>query len=84
MIDKRTQAAVGGFAFVAAWIGFGFGDALLCVLGAVILWLAVGVLEGKVDLAALQNRFAGEDPAPAPPTTTVRPPRRPAGRPRVQ
>ena len=84
MIDRRTQAAVGGFAFVAAWIGFGFGDALLCVLGAVILWLAVGVLEGKVDLAALQSRLSKEDPAPAPPAPTVRPPRRPAGRPRVQ
>lgn len=66
MIDKRAQAAVGGFAFVAAWIGFGFGDALLCLLGAAACWVAVGILEGKVDLAALQNRLSGEEDAPAP------------------
>jgi hypothetical protein len=80
MNDKRTLAAIGGFAFVAAWIGFGFGDALLCLLGAAVAWVAVGVLEGKIDLGALQSRFSAEEPPPAP----ARPPRRPAGRPRVQ
>jgi hypothetical protein len=83
MNDKRTLAAIGGFAFVAAWIGFGFGDALLCLLGAAVAWVAVGVLEGKIDLAVLQSRLSGED-APPPPPAPARPPRRPAGRPRVQ
>lgn len=83
MIDKRTLAAVGGFAFVAAWIGFGFGDAVLCLLGAVVCWVAMGVLEGKIDLAVLQARFSEEEP-PAAPAQPARPPRRPAGRPRVQ
>lgn len=98
MIDRRTMAAIGGFAFVAAWIGFGFGDALLCLLGAAVAWVAVGVLEGKIDLAKLQNRFSGEDetpsapgaaPQPATPPAPAPAPRpvrrvRPAGRPRVQ
>jgi hypothetical protein len=84
MNDKRTLAAIGGFAFVAAWIGFGFGDALLCLLGAAVAWVAVGVLEGKIDLAVLQSRLSGEEAAPAPPPTSAGPPRRPAGRPRVQ
>ncbi len=84
MIEKRQMAAVAGFAFVAAWIGFSFGEALLCLLGAVLFWLAAGVLEGKVDLGELQARLSREeDPPPAPPLTP-KPPRRPAGRPRVQ
>lgn len=84
MIDKRHLAATAGFAFVAAWIGFSFGDALLCLLGAAVFWLAAGVLDGKVDLAKLQSRLSGEEAAPAaPPMTPPPPPRRP-GRPRVQ
>ncbi len=84
MIDKRTLAAIGGFAFVAAWIGFGFGDALLCLLGAAVGWVAIGVLEGTVDLAGLQGRLSSEEAPPAAPPMTAQPPRRPAGRPRVQ
>ena len=84
MIDKRTQAAVGGFAFVAAWIGFGFGDALLCLLGAAVAWVVVGVIDGKLDLGEMQSRLSKEEAAPAAPPPSARPPRRPAGRPRVQ
>lgn len=97
MNEKRHLAAVAGFAFVAAWIGFGFGDALLCLLGAAVAWVAVGILDGKVDLGELQSRFSGGDdaptasstaspqpaPAPAPAPRAVRPVR-PANRPRVQ
>jgi hypothetical protein len=84
MIDKRQMAAAAGFAFVAAWIGFSFGEALLCLLGAVVFWLAAGVLEGKVDLGELQSRFSREEPPPAAPPVTPSPPPRRAGRPRVQ
>jgi hypothetical protein len=83
MIDKRTSAAIGGFAFVAAWIGFGFGDAVLCLLGAAVAWTVVGVLEGKIDLAAMQSRLSPEDAPPAAPPAPARPPRA-AGRPRVR
>ena len=83
MNDRRTSAAIGGFAFVAAWIGFGFGDAVLCLLGAAVAWTVVGVLEGKIDLAALQSRVSPEDAPPTAPPAPARPPR-PAGRPRVR
>jgi hypothetical protein len=81
MKDRGTLAAIGGFAFVAAWIGFSFGDALLCLLGAAVFWLIAGVLDGKVDLGALQSRLSNDE---APPPPAAQPPRRPAGRPRVQ
>jgi hypothetical protein len=84
MIEKRQLAAVAGFAFVAAWIGFSFGEALLCLLGAVVFWLAAGVLEGKIDLGQLQGRLSGEDPAPAPPSAAPAGAARPAARPRVR
>jgi hypothetical protein len=84
MIDKRQMAAAAGFAFVAAWIGFSFGEALLCLLGAVLCWLAAGVLEGKVDLGELQSRLSREEAPPTAPPLTPSPPQRRAGRPRVQ
>ncbi|MCD6016683.1 MAG: hypothetical protein K0R41_147 [Geminicoccaceae bacterium] len=63
MITRKHYAALLGFAFVAAWIGFGFGGAILCALGAAVSYYAVAFLEGEVDLAELQARFA--PPAPA-------------------
>lgn len=83
MSDKRLVAAAGGFAFVAAWIGFGFGQALLCLLGAALAWLAVSIVDGELDLGEMQRRMRGEDASPVPPPTAARPPRRP-GRPRVR
>jgi hypothetical protein len=79
MIDKRQLAAVAGFAFVAAWIGFSFGEALLCLLGAAVFWLAAGVLEGKVDLGELQARLSRQEdlppvgPAARPPGSSAKP-----------
>jgi hypothetical protein len=72
MKDKRLFAGL-GFAFVAAWIAFSFGQALLCLLGAAIFWVAASVLDGSIDLAEVQQRLRGEDgeaptaPRPAPP-----------------
>ena len=90
------MAAIAGFAFVAAWIGFSFGEALLCLLGAAVGWTAIAIIEGKINLADLQARLQNEDDAPpAPATTLSQPPPPPsaapaprpvraAGRPRVQ
>jgi hypothetical protein len=81
MTDRRLVATTGGFAFVAAWIGFGFGDALLCLLGAAVAWIVAGILEGQIDLGEMQSRLGKEEPAPS--AARVSAPR-PAGRPRVQ
>ena len=48
-----------GFAFVAAWIGFSFGYALLCLVGAGAFYLLAGVAAGSVDLGELQERITG-------------------------
>ncbi|MGA2930331.1 MAG: hypothetical protein ABSG43_30955 [Solirubrobacteraceae bacterium] len=79
MITRKHLAAALGFAFVAAWIRFGFGDAILCLLGAAICYAVVSFLEGDLDLTDLQGRL-GRDSATNP---TSSPPR-PRARPRVQ
>lgn len=86
MKDQRSFAAGIGFAFVAAWIAFGFGDALLCLLGAAVFWTVAGVLAGNVDLGELQGRLTGrrEEDLPAAPPRSQRPSPRSSSRPRVQ
>jgi hypothetical protein len=79
MITRKYFAAVLGFAFVAAWIAFGFGDAILCLLGAAFSYAVVSFLEGDLDLTSLQGRLGGDSATT--PTTT---PTRPRARPRVQ
>ncbi|MBV9421367.1 MAG: hypothetical protein JOZ98_00520 [Solirubrobacterales bacterium] len=53
-----------GFLFVAAWIGFNFGDAVLCLVGAGIFYAVGSVLEGEVDLGEMQSRFQRSRSAP--------------------
>ena len=94
MITRKHLAAVLGFAFVAAWIGLGFGDAVLCLLGAAIFYAAVSFREGDLDLAELQGRFGargagGAGASGATPTRAATPaasasPARPHARPRVR
>lgn len=75
MTDTKRFAALLGFAFVAAWIGFNFGYAILCLVGAGAFWAVASYLEGDVDLADIQERLGrgGGEPQGA---TTAR--RRPA------
>ena len=56
MTSKQFAAAL-GFAFIAAWVGFGFGDALLCLLGALVGYLVWAVRDGEIDLGELQSRM---------------------------
>ena len=42
------------------WIGFGFGDAILCLLGAAASYAVVSFLEGDLDLTDLQGRVHGD------------------------
>ena len=46
-----------GFLFVAAWIALSFGDAVLCLLGAVVFYAVGSVLEGEIDLGEMQARM---------------------------
>ena len=74
MMDRRFAALL-GFAFVAAWIGFDFGSALLCLLGAAAFAAAAAVAEGSLDLGELQARLTQRDASPTspnPPRTRAR------------
>jgi hypothetical protein len=60
-------AALLGFLFTAAWIGFGFGEAILCLLGAGVfvglLYAGEGFLRGDIDLGELRARLTGRPSA---------------------
>ena len=73
MRDRRAFAAAIGFAFVAAWIAFSFGEAILCLLGAAVFWAVAAVIEGDVDLGELQSRLRGRDEASSMPPPQPRP-----------
>ena len=54
---KQSQfAALLGFLFVAAWAALSFGDALLCLIGAVVFYAVAAFRAGELDLAELQQR----------------------------
>ena len=59
-------AALLGFLFAAAWIGFGFGDAILCLVGAGVfaglLYAGEAFLRGDIDLGDVQSRLRSAAP----------------------
>ena len=55
-MNPQQLAGLLGFLFVAAWIAFGFGDAILCLLGAVVFYAATAFFRGELDLTDLQQR----------------------------
>lgn len=69
MITPKHLAAALGFAFAAAWIGFGFGYALLCLLAAGAFYYAAAYLAGELDLGEFGERLTPgprEQPGRAP------------------
>ena len=50
------SAALLGFLFVAAWAALGFGDAILCLVGAAVFYAGAAFYRGELDLAAFQQR----------------------------
>ena len=77
-MTQKHFLAILGFAFVAAWISFNFGYAILCLVGAAVFYGAAAVLGGEVDVGELQQRLRSPDAvaAPQPPQPTyARPPR---------
>lgn len=57
MTSTDQFAALLGFLFVAAWIAFGFGYAVLCLLGAAVFYAAFAFYRGELDLGELQDRL---------------------------
>ncbi len=57
-MKPQQLAALIGFLFVAAWATVGFGDAVLCLVGAAVFYLATAFFRGELDLAALQQRVS--------------------------
>jgi hypothetical protein len=57
MITLKHYLGLLGFLFVAAWIAFDFGRAVLCLVGAVIFYLIGEVMQGELDLGEMQARI---------------------------
>jgi hypothetical protein len=57
MITLKHYLALMGFLFVAAWIAFDFGRAVLCLVGAVVFYLIGEVVQGELDLGEMQARI---------------------------
>jgi hypothetical protein len=57
MMNIKQFLGLLGFLFVAAWIAFNFGYAILCLVGAGVFYAAGAVLEGELDLGEVQSRF---------------------------
>ena len=55
-MNTKWLAALFGFLFVAAWIRFGFGDAILCLIGAGVFYAVTAFYLGELDLGELQQR----------------------------
>jgi hypothetical protein len=59
MMTSTQFAAILGFAFVVIWIAFGFGSAVLCLIGAAVFYAVALFLRGDLDLADVQSRLGG-------------------------
>ena len=55
-MNSQQLAAIIGFLFVAAWAALGFGDAILCLIGAVVFYAATAAYRGELDLSSLQSQ----------------------------
>lgn len=64
MINLKYYLGLLGFLFVAAWITLDFGDAVLCLLGAIVFYAIGSVLEGEIDLGEMQARMQRSRSAP--------------------
>jgi len=57
MITLKHYLGLLGFLFVAAWIAFDVGRAVLCLVGAVVFYLIGEVVQGELDLGEMQARI---------------------------
>lgn len=56
-MNLKQFLALLGFLFVAAWIFFGFGEAILCLVGAGLFYAVGALLQGEIDLGDVQSRI---------------------------
>ncbi len=64
MINLKQFLGLLGFLFVAAWIAFNFGYAILCLVGAGVFYAIGAVLQGELDLGDVQSRFQRSQSVP--------------------
>lgn len=64
-MNPSQLSALLGFLFVAAWVALGFGDAVLCLVGAGVFYAVTAFYRGELDLAGLQQRTS--QPRSSPP-----------------
>jgi hypothetical protein len=56
-MNLKQFLALLGFLFVAAWIAFNFGYAVLCLVGAGVFYAVGALLQGELDLGEVQSRI---------------------------
>jgi hypothetical protein len=59
MTNDERFAALLGFAFAAAWVGLGFGEAILCLVGAAVFYLVARFTAGELELEDMRERVEG-------------------------
>ncbi len=64
MINLKQFLGLLGFLFVAAWIAFNFGYAILCLVGAGLFYAIGAVLQGELDLGDVQSRIQRSQSVP--------------------
>jgi hypothetical protein len=57
VINLKHFLGLLGFLFVAAWIAFNFGYAVLCLVGAGAFYALGAVLQGELGLGDVQSRI---------------------------
>jgi hypothetical protein len=60
MMNLKQFLALLGFLFVAAWVAFNFGYAILCLVGAGAFYAVGAVLQGEIDLGEVGSRLQGD------------------------
>lgn len=58
-MSEGQFAGLLGFAFAVAWIGFGFGQAILCLLAAGAFYAGIRFVRGELDVDELRGRVEG-------------------------
>ena len=65
-MTPKQLAGLIGFLFVAAWAALGFGDAILCLIGAAVFYGVTAFYRGELNLDDLQQRAAPRRKPPYP------------------